>query len=69
MSKTDTSQRLLKMLKSEERKDSQQVEQIKKSYIKEISKISKEDLFPKLKKLTIWQKIKVILLGKQKNWP
>jgi len=64
MSKTDTSQRLLKMLKSEERKDSQQVEQIKKSYIKEISKISKEDLFPKLKKLTIWQKIKVILLGK-----
>jgi hypothetical protein len=52
------------MLKSEERKDSQQVEQIKKSYIKEISKISKEDLFPKLKKLTIWQKIKVILLGK-----
>jgi len=64
MSKTDTSQRLLNMLKSEERKDSQQVEQIKKSYIKEISKISKEDLFPKLKKLTIWQKIKVILLGK-----
>jgi hypothetical protein len=64
MSKTDTSQRLLNMLKSEERKDSQQVEQIKKSYIKEISKMSKEDLFPKPKKLTIWQKIKVILLGK-----
>jgi hypothetical protein len=64
MSKTDTSQRLLNMLKSEERKDSQQVEQIKKSYIKEISKMTKEDLFPKPKKLTIWQKIKVILLGK-----
>jgi hypothetical protein len=52
------------MLKSEERKDSQQVEQIKKSYIKEISKMTKEDLFPKPKKLTLWQKIKVILLGK-----
>jgi hypothetical protein len=64
MSKTDTSQRLLNMLKSEERKDSQQVEQIKKSYIKEISKMNKEDLFPKPKKLTIWEKIKVILLGK-----
>jgi hypothetical protein len=64
MSKTDTSQRLLNMLKSEERKDSQQVEQIKKSYIKEISKMTKEDLFPKPKKLTLWQKIKVILLGK-----
>ena len=64
MSKTDTSLRLLNMLKSEERKDSQQVEQIKKSYIKEISKMTKEDLFPKPKKLTLWQKIKVILLGK-----
>jgi hypothetical protein len=52
------------MLKSEERKDSQQVEQIKKSYIKEISKISKEEMFPKPIKLTLWQKIKIILLGK-----
>jgi hypothetical protein len=52
------------MLKSEEKKDSQQVEQIKKSYIKEISKISKEEMFPKPIKLTLWQKIKIILLGK-----
>jgi hypothetical protein len=64
MSKTDRSQQLLNMLKSEEKKDSQQVEQIKKSYIKEISKISKEEMFPKPIKLTLWQKIKIILLGK-----
>lgn len=64
MSKTDRSQQLLNMLKSEERKDSQQVEQIKKSYIKEISKMTKEEMFPKPKKLTLWKKIKIILLGK-----
>lgn len=64
MSKTDTNQRLLNMLKSEERKDSKQVEQIKKSYIKEISKMTKEEMFPKPKKLTIWKKIKILLLGK-----
>ena len=63
MSKTDRSQQLLNMLKSEERKDSQQVEQIKKSYIKEFSKMTKEDMFPKPKKLSIWKKIKIMFLG------
>ena len=63
MSKTDRSQQLLNMLKSEERKDSKQVEQIKKSYIKQISGLTKEDMFPKPKKISIWTRIKVLLLG------
>jgi hypothetical protein len=48
---------------SEERKDATQVEQIKQSYIREIKKIKKEDMFPLPKKLTLWQKIKILLLG------
>jgi ribosomal protein L11 len=55
--------RALKMVESEERKDSQQVEKIKQSYIKEISKIKKEDMFPVPKKISLWKKIKILLLG------
>jgi ribosomal protein L11 len=55
--------RALKMVESEERKDSQQVEKIKQSYIKEISEIKKEDMFPLPKKLSLWKKIKILLLG------
>jgi hypothetical protein len=55
--------RALKMVESEERKDSQQVEKIKQSYIKEISKVKKEDMFPVPKKISLWKKIKILLLG------
>ena len=63
MSKTDPLMRALKMVESEERKDAQQVEKIKQSYIKEISKIKKEDMFPMPKKISLWKKIKILLLG------
>jgi hypothetical protein len=63
MSKTDPLMRALKMVESEERKDAQQVEKIKQSYIKEISKIKKEDMFPIPKKISLWKKIKILLLG------
>ena len=55
--------RALKMVESEERKDSQQVEKIKQSYIKEITRIKKEDMFPVPKKISLWKKIKILLLG------
>jgi len=55
--------RAMKMVESEERKDSQQVEKIKQSYIREISKIKKEDMFPIPKKLSLWKRIKILLLG------
>lgn len=51
------------MMESEERKDSQQVEKIKQTYIKEISKLTKEEMFPLPKKLSLWKKIKILLLG------
>jgi hypothetical protein len=51
------------MVESEERKDSQQVERIKQSYIREISKIKKEEMFPVPKKLSLWKRIKILLLG------
>jgi len=63
MSKTDPLMRALKMVESEERKDSQQVEKIKQSYIKEIRKIKKEDMFPIPKKISLWKRIKILLLG------
>jgi ribosomal protein L11 len=53
----------LRMVESEQRKDEQQVEKIKQSYIKEISKIKKEDMFPIPKKVSLWKKIKILLLG------
>ena len=55
--------RALKMVESEERKDTQQVEKIKQSYIKEITRIKKEDMFPVPKKISLWKKIKILLLG------
>ena len=51
------------MIKSEERKDSQQVEKLKQTYIKEISKLKKEEMFPLPKKLSLWKKIKILLSG------
>lgn len=63
MSKTDPNQRILRMMESEERKNQTQVEQLKKFYIEEITKMKKEELFPKPKKLTLWKKIKILILG------
>jgi hypothetical protein len=51
------------MIESEERKDAQQVEKIKQTYIKEISKIKKEEMFRLPKKISLWKKIKILLLG------
>jgi hypothetical protein len=53
----------LKKVASEERKDAQQVEKIKQSYISEISKIKKEEMFPIPKKISLWTRLRVLLLG------
>ena len=63
MSKTDRSQQLLNWFNSEKLKDQRELDNNKKKLIKDIKKIKKEELFPKPIKLTLWQKIKVILLG------
>jgi hypothetical protein len=64
MSKTDRSQQLLNWFNSEKLKDQLELDRNKQKIVNDIKKIKKEDLFPKPVKLTLWQKIKVILLGK-----
>ena len=61
MSKADQSQRLLRMIESEERKDSQQVEKIKQDYISQITKLKKEEMFPIPKKLSLFFEKKKII--------
>ena len=63
MSKTDRSQQLLSWLESEKKKDLKDLDFAKLREIREIKKINKEEIFPKPKKLTLWQKLKVLLLG------
>lgn len=63
MSRTDRSQQLLNWFNSEKLKDQRELDNNKKKLINDIKKIKKEELFPKPIKLTLWQKIKVILLG------
>ena len=59
----DRSQKLLNWLNKETRRDQIQIEKEKEKFISEIKKYSKEDLFPKPKKLTLWQKIKMVIWG------
>jgi hypothetical protein len=63
MSKTDRSQQLLNWFNSEKLKDQRELDKGKEKIIKEIKGLTKDDLFPKPKKITLWQKIRVILLG------
>jgi hypothetical protein len=63
MSKTDRSQQLLNWLTSEKLKDQRELDREKEKIIKQIKGINKENLFPKPVKMSLWKKIKVILLG------
>lgn len=57
------SQKLLDWLRSEKLKDSRELENEKKKVIREIKGLTKEQMFPEPKKLSLWTKIKVLLLG------
>ena len=63
MSKTNRNQSILNWLESEKLKDSKEIENTKRKYIEEIRNIKKEELFTVPKKLTLWQKIKILILG------
>ena len=63
MSKTERNQSILNWLESEKLKDNREIENTKKKYIEELRKIKKEELFTIPKKLTLWQKIKILILG------
>ena len=68
MSKTNRNQSILNWLESEKLKDNKDIENTKRKYIEEIRNIKKEELFVIPKKLTLWQKIKILILGNQKSW-
>lgn len=56
-------EKILNWLNSEKTKDNRELNREKELLIKKIKKLNKEDLFPKQKKLTLWQKIKILILG------
>lgn len=56
-------EKILNWLKSERNKDTKELEKEKQLFIQQIKKIKKEEIFPKPKKLTLWQRIKVTILG------
>lgn len=64
MSKTDRSQQLLNWFNSEKLKDQKELDRQKERIIREIKGLKKDELFPKPVKLSIWKKIKILLLGK-----
>jgi hypothetical protein len=63
MSNTNRNQSILKWLESEKLKDSKDIENVKRKYIQEIKGLKKEEMFREPKKLTLWQKIKILLSG------
>lgn len=63
MSKTDRSQQLLNWLTSEKLKDQREIDREKEKIIKQIKGIEKKNLFPKPVKLSLWKKIKILILG------
>lgn len=56
-------ERHLNWLKSEQHKDQKELELEKKKLIQQIRKLDKKQIFPEKKKLTIWQKLKIALMG------
>lgn len=65
MSTTQRNLKILNWVQSEKNKDLKELEQEKLKLIKDLKKITKEDLFkkPEKPKMTLWKKIKLILLG------
>lgn len=63
MAKTNQNQQLLNWLNSERNKDQKEVDFTKSKMIEEIKKIKKDEMFPKPKKISIWKKIRVMILG------
>tara|TARA_R110000868_G_scaffold73596_1_gene213335 strand:- start:2 stop:169 length:168 start_codon:yes stop_codon:yes gene_type:complete len=55
---------LLNWFSSEKLKDQKELSKEKEKIVKQIKGLKKEDLFPKPIKLSLWKRIKIILLGK-----
>lgn len=60
---TQDNQKILNWLKSEKEKDERSIKLSKEKFIAEIKKMKKSDLFVEKPKPTLWQKIRVMILG------
>lgn len=56
-------QKILNWLKSEKEKDDRFIKLSKEKYISEIKKLKKSDLFIKQPKLSLWQRIRMMIFG------
>lgn len=63
MSKTDRNQQLSSWLNSEKKKDQVELEREKEKLIQDLKKMKRGDLFSEPTKLTLWKKIKILILG------
>lgn len=60
----ERNQKMLTWLNTEKQKDNSELEREKQQFIKNIQKIKKDEIFNnKTVKLTIWQKLKKVLMG------
>lgn len=55
-----TKEKLLRLLESDRIKDNNEIDKYKKDLIRDYS-LSKDNWFQKPKKLTLWEKLKIIL--------
>ncbi len=61
MNKKET---MLNWLQKEVTKDNTEIEKEKNDFINQIKKVKKESILGKdIKKMTLWQKIKIVLMG------
>lgn len=63
MISSDKKEKMLNWLENEKNKDRLELLREKNKFIQEIKKNKKEDFFKPTKKLTLWQKIKIMILG------
>lgn len=63
MSKIHRTQQLLNWLNNEKNKDKVFLDISKKKMIEEIKKLNKEDIIKTPKKMSLWKKIKIMILG------
>ena len=61
---TQENQKILNWLNKEQKKDKVELEINKKKFIQEIKKLKKEDIIKVPKKPSLWQKIKIMILGR-----
>lgn len=63
MNKTLEEQKLLNWLESEKSKDNLEINSYRNQIVSQFKSLKKEDIFPKKEKISLWKKIKLIILG------